>query len=59
MAEKNPPSKERLDELEGRIERARRRAEDEVPGIDDPDEPRYYESGDTPPEEDDQTPPAG
>jgi len=62
MAEQHAPSdapKERLDELEERIDKARRQAEDEVPGMDAEDESRYDESGDTPPEEDDQTPPAG
>ena len=55
---KDAPSRERLDELEERIEKTRRQAEDEVPGMDG-DEPRYYESGDTPADEDNQIPPAG
>lgn len=61
MAERQPPNEERLEELEDRIDKVRRQAEDEVPGMGDQGtsmwtdaEPAFHESGEHP-EEDDQT----
>ena len=45
---------ERLEELEDKIQHAKRRAMDDDL-IDDPDEPRFYESGTIGADEDDQT----
>ena len=53
------PTQERLDELGERIDKARRQAEEEVPGLEPEDTPHWYESGDVPPEKDDLIPPAG
>ena len=47
-------SDERLDQLGEQIDEARKHAED-ADLIDDPDEPKFYESGDEGREEDDQT----
>ncbi|MGH9246155.1 MAG: hypothetical protein ACRD29_17955 [Acidimicrobiales bacterium] len=54
MAERDEQMQERLDEVGRQIDRARERAEHDDLLIED-DEPRFHESGEAEPEEDDPT----
>ncbi|CAN5832948.1 hypothetical protein BH24ACT3_BH24ACT3_19020 [soil metagenome] len=53
--ERNDPEHQRLDEVGETIGDARRTAEEEMPGIDDPDDQKFVDSGTERPEDDDQT----
>ncbi len=58
VADSEAPSEERLAQLKDDIDHARKTAEDADVLI-DPDEPRFYESGDEPDEDDQAIPPPG